>query len=149
MAIFGMPYIPLVCVLIAVTAFIPLIGAWIGCIVGAFLIMVASPIQALWFVVMFLVIQQFEGNVIYPRVVGTSIGLPGMWVLLAISVGGELFGVVGMLLMIPLSSVIYALIRQWINGRLEKRTLDEEKLTPQPPDIHSNRTPFFRKKKKK
>lgn len=149
MAIFGMPYISLVCVLIAVTAFIPLIGAWIGCIVGAFLIMVANPIQALWFVVMFLVIQQFEGNVIYPRVVGTSIGLPGMWVLLAISVGGELFGVVGMFLMIPLSSVIYALIRQWINGRLEKRTLDDEKLTPQPPDIYSNRIPIFRKKKKK
>jgi predicted PurR-regulated permease PerM len=111
--------------------------------------MVANPIQALWFVVMFLVIQQFEGNVIYPRVVGTSIGLPGMWVLLAISVGGELFGVVGMFLMIPLSSVIYALIRQWINGRLEKRTLDDEKLTPQPPDIYSNRIPIFRKKKKK
>ena len=128
MAILKMPYIPLVSVVIAITALIPVVGAFVGCIVGAFFILVNDPVQALSFVVMFLVLQQIEGNVIYPRVVGTSIGLPGMWVLVAVTIGGELMGVVGMFLMIPLSSVIYTLLREITNKRLEKRDIPTEKL---------------------
>lgn len=137
MSIFRMPYVPLVSVLIAVTAFIPIVGAFIGCSVGAFLIMVHDPMLAVWFVAMFLILQQFENNVIYPRVVGTSIGLSGMWVLVAVSVGGELFGVAGMFLMIPMSSVIYALLREYTATRLQSRNVDQEKLNYQPPELRS------------
>jgi len=137
MAIFGMPYIPLVSVLIAVTALVPIVGAFVGCIVGAFFILVDSPIQAVWFVVMFLVLQQIEGNLIYPRVVGTSIGLPGMWVLFAVTVGGDTMGVGGMLLMIPLASVVYALMREFTVYRLQSRNIAPEKLNDQPPELKS------------
>ena len=137
MTIFRMPYVALVSVLIAVTAFIPIVGAFIGCSVGAFLIMVHDPMLAVWFVAMFLILQQFENNVIYPRVVGTSIGLSGMWVLVAVSVGGELFGVAGMFLMIPMSSVIYALLREHTANRLKKRSVPQEKLEHQPPVLRS------------
>ena len=132
MAIFRMPYIPLVSVLVAVTAFIPVVGAFVGCIFGAFFILVNDPIQAVGFVVLFLVVQQIEGNVIYPRVVGDSVGLPGMWVLLAVAVGGELMGVAGMFLMIPLASVLYTLMREITNMRLQRRKVDESKLIPEP-----------------
>lgn len=132
MLIFKMPYIPLVSVLIAVTALVPIVGAFVGCIFGAFFILVNNPMQALWFVVMFLVLQQIEGNLIYPKVVGSSVGLPGMWVLLAVSVGGELMGVVGMLLMIPLVSVLYTILRELTRIRLEKRGIDTQKLMDQP-----------------
>ena len=137
MAIFGMPYIPLVSVLIAVTALVPIVGAFVGCIVGAFFILVDSPMLALWFVVMFLVLQQIEGNLIYPRVVGTSIGLPGMWVLFAVTVGGDTMGVGGMLLMIPLASVVYALMREFTQYRLNSRNVAPEKLMEQPPELKS------------
>jgi predicted PurR-regulated permease PerM len=138
MTIFGMPYVPLISVLIAVTAFIPVVGAWVGCIFGAFFILVANPLQALWFVIMFLVLQQIENNLIYPRVVGTSIGLSGMWVLVAVAIGGELMGVAGMFLMIPVASVIYTLLREAINKRLAGREIDEQKLMAQPPEIKTN-----------
>ncbi len=138
MAIFGMPYIPLVSVLVAVTAFIPIVGAFVGCILGALFILVNNPIQALAFVAMFLVIQQIEGNLIYPRVVGTSIGLPGMWVLLAVAVGGELMGVAGMFVMIPLASVAYALLREVTDNRLKARNIEAAKLEAQPPELKSN-----------
>lgn len=137
MAIFKMPYIPLVSVVIAVTALIPVVGAFVGCILGAFFILVNNPLQALTFVIMFLVIQQLENNLIYPRVVGTSIGLPGMWVLVAVTVGGDLMGVGGMLLMIPVTSVLYALAREFTGKRLEERGIPEEKLRNQPPEIRS------------
>lgn len=139
MAILRLPYIPLVSVLVAVTAFIPVVGAFAGCILGAFFILVNDPLQALIFVVMFLVLQQIENNLIYPRVVGTSIGLPGMWVLLAVAVGGELMGVAGMFLMIPVASVLYTLLREVTNNRLIFRQIDEEKLIPQPPELSSRR----------
>ena len=138
MAIFKMPYIPLVSVLVAVTAFIPVVGAFVGCAVGAFLILVSDPTQAFWFVIMFLVIQQFENNVIYPRVVGTSIGLSGMWVLLAVSVGGELMGVAGMFLMIPIASVVYTLLREKTNEHLSNGHIDPEKLKDQPVELRSH-----------
>ena len=142
MAIFKMPYISLVSVVIAVTALIPVVGAFVGCILGAFFILVNNPIQALTFVIMFLIIQQLENNLIYPRVVGTSIGLPGMWVLVAVTVGGDLMGVGGMLLMIPATSVIYALLREFTEKRLAERGIPAEKLQNQPPELATqyNRT---------
>ena len=137
MAIFGMPYIPLVSVLIAVTALVPIVGAFVGCIVGAFFILVDSPMLAVWFVVMFLVLQQIEGNLIYPKVVGTSIGLPGMWVLVAVTVGGDTMGITGMLVMIPLAAVVYSLMREFTNFQLKNRNIPEEKLNDQPPELKS------------
>jgi len=145
MTIFGMPYMPLVSVTIAVTALVPIVGAFVGCIVGAFFILIDSPLLAFWFVIMFLVLQQIEGNLIYPRVVGTSIGLPGMWVLVAVAVGGDLMGVGGMLLMIPLASVIYALLREFSDKRLAAKGIDSEKLQAQPPILKSE----FKEKRKK
>ncbi len=132
MAILKLPYIPLVSVIIAVTALIPVVGAFVGCIVGAFFILVNDPFQAVTFIAMFLVLQQLENNLIYPRVVGTSIGLPGMWVLVAVTIGGEIMGVAGMLVMIPLVSVVYTLGREFTNSRLEKRNIPLEKLEAQP-----------------
>ena len=130
--ILRMPYVTLISVLIAVTALIPLVGGFIGCFFGAFFILVNNPMQALIFVIVFLVIQQIEGNLIYPKVVGGSIGLPGMWVLAAVTIGGDLMGVVGMFLMIPLSSVIYALLREITNKRLASRQIPPEKLGESP-----------------
>lgn len=137
MAIFRMPYIPLICVVISVTAFIPIVGAWTGCILGTFLILVENPMMALWFVVMFLILQQIENSMIYPRVVGTSVGLSGMWVLLAVGIGGDLMGVIGMFLMIPLVSVMYSLVQELTNKKLATSTVDAEKLQPQPPVLNS------------
>ena len=138
MAILKMPYIPLVSVLVAITAFIPIVGAWVGCIVGAFFMLVNDPMQAVWFLVMFLVVQQIEGNLIYPKVVGTSIGLSGMWVIVAISVGGDLFGVVGMLLMIPFASVIQTILREEVAIRVYNRKINPVKLEAQPPILKSH-----------
>jgi predicted PurR-regulated permease PerM len=138
MAIFKMPYIPLVSVLVAVTAFIPIVGAFVGCIFGAFFIFVDDPLLAVGFVVMFLVLQQIENNLIYPRVVGNSIGLPGMWVLVAVAFGGEFLGVAGMFLMIPMASVLYTLIREITHKRLDKRNIDPAKLDAQPPELRSH-----------
>ena len=132
MGIMKLPYIPLVSVVIAVTALIPVVGAFVGCIVGAFFILVNDPIQALTFIAMFLVLQQIEGNLIYPKVVGTSIGLPGMWVLVAVTIGGELMGIAGMLVMIPLVSVLYTLGREFTDFRLEQKGIPAEKLEAQP-----------------
>lgn len=137
MFLLRLPYIALVSVIISVTALVPLVGAFVGCVLGALFILVDSPVEALTFVIMFLVLQQVEGNLIYPRVVGTSIGLPGMWVLVALSVGGELMGIGGMLLMIPLASVIYALLREFTAKRVEQREIPAEKLREQPPELRS------------
>ena len=137
MAIFKMPYIPLVSVVIAVTALIPIVGAFVGCVVGAFFILVNDPLQAVSFVALFLVLQQVEGNLIYPRVVGTSVGLPGMWVLVSVTVGGEIMGIAGMLVMIPLVSVFYTLVREYTGRRLVEKNIPEEKLQPQPAVIRS------------
>ena len=138
MAILKLPYIPLVSVLVAVTAFIPIVGAWVGCVLGAFFMLVNDPMQAVWFLIMFLVVQQIEGNLIYPKVVGTSIGLSGMWVIVAISVGGDLFGVVGMLLMIPFASVVQTILREVVAVRVYHRKINPEKLEAQPPILKSH-----------
>ena len=121
MTVFGMPYVLLISVFIAVTALIPVIGAWMGCIVGALLILLNDPVQALWFVLMFLVLQQIEGNLIYPHVMGNAIGLPSIWVLFAVVLGEGLMGILGMLLFIPLTSVAYTLLREMVNRRLEEK----------------------------
>lgn len=125
MSILRFPYALLVGVLIAFTALIPIFGAFIGCVLGTFLILVSNPVQAIGFVILFFVLQQVEGNLIYPHVVGGSVGLPSIWVLVAVTVGGSLMGVVGMLIFIPLSSVIYALFRGWVYKRLEDRGIHD------------------------
>ncbi len=112
MTIFRLPYALLVGIFIAFTALIPIFGAFLGCAVGAFLIFMVDPMKALMFIVLFLVLQQIEGNLIYPHVVGNSVGLPSIWVLAAVSIGGSLMGVVGMLIFIPIVSVAYALFRE-------------------------------------
>ena len=124
MTIFRFPFALLVGVLIAFTALIPIFGAFIGCGVGAFLILTVDPKQALFFVIMFLILQQIEGNLIYPKVVGGSIGLPAIWVLAAVSLGGSLFGVVGMLVFIPIVSVLYALLKENVNKRLAEKQIE-------------------------
>ncbi len=125
MLIFGMPYAGMISVLIGFTALIPIFGAFIGTGIGAFLILLESPIMALWFVVFIVVLQQLEGNLIYPRVVGKSVGLPGIWVLVAVTVGGGLFGVLGMLFSVPICSVLYILFRNFVNKRVNTQN-DEE-----------------------
>lgn len=121
MTIFKMPYSLLISVLIGVTALIPVFGAFIGTIPAVFLILIINPIQALWFVVFILCLQQFEGNIIYPRVVGNSVGLSAIWVMLAMLVGGSTLGLIGMLIGIPLFSVAYQLISDYTNKRLNKK----------------------------
>jgi len=131
MSILRMPYALLVGVLIALTALIPVVGAFIGCAVGALLIAINDPLQALVFVGVFLVIQQLENNLIYPQVVGSSVGLPSIWVLAAVTVGGSLMGVTGMLIFIPLCSVLYALFRDFVKDRLRARGIGPEIWDPE------------------
>jgi len=127
MSLFRMPYVLLISVFIAVTALIPVVGAWIGCIVGVILILVQNPMQALGFLAMFLILQQLEGNVVYPRVMGNALGLPSIWVLFAVVLGEGLMGVLGMLLFIPLMSVCYKLISQKVESRLKAADTGEKK----------------------
>lgn len=117
MSVLRMPYAVMVGVLIAFTALIPIVGAFIGCVVGTFLILIENPMQAFVFVVLFFILQQLEGNLIYPHVVGSSVGLPSIWVLAAVTVGGSLFGIAGMLLFIPLVATLYSLLRDNVNAR--------------------------------
>lgn len=124
MTILRLPYALLIAVLIAFTALIPIFGAFIGCAVGALLIFMVNPMQTLIFVVMFLVLQQIEGNFIYPHVVGNSVGLPSIWVLVAVSMGASLMGVVGMLIFIPIVSVVYTLLRGIVNRRLKEKDIE-------------------------
>ena len=115
------PYAMLIGVLISFTALIPVFGGIIGCWVGFFLILMVSPLKAFMFLGLFLILQQIEGNLIYPHVVGNSVGLPAIWVLVAVTLGGNLMGIVGMLIFIPLVSVLYALFREWVYARLDKK----------------------------
>ncbi len=123
MSVLQFPYALLVGILIAFTALIPIFGAFIGCVIGAFLILMVSPVKALAFVIMFLILQQIEGNFIYPHVVGNSVGLPSIWVLVAVSLGGSLMGIAGMLIFIPAASVVYSLFRGFINTRLKRKNI--------------------------
>ena len=121
MLILNIPYAAPIGVLIGVTALIPVVGAFIGIIIGAILILSVEPIKVITFIIFVLILQQFEGNVIYPRVVGNSVGLPGMWVLMAVTVGGSLFGILGMLLGVPVFSVIYTILKNDTEKRLKSR----------------------------
>lgn len=126
MTFLGFDYAVMIGVLIAFTALIPIVGAFIGCFVGAFLMLVDDPVKAFWFVVLFIVLQQVEGNLIYPHVVGNSVGLPSIWVLAAVTVGGSLMGVLGMLIFIPLLSTVYVLLREDVNRKNHEVTEQKE-----------------------
>ncbi len=128
MLILGFDYAVMIGVLIAFTALIPIVGAFIGCFIGAFLMLVDDPVKALWFVILFVVLQQIEGNLIYPHVVGNSVGLPSIWVLAAVTIGGSLMGIFGMLIFIPLLSTVYMLLREDVNRRNGVKSTVEEQL---------------------
>ena len=123
MLIFRFPYASTIGVLLGFTALIPIFGAFIGTAIGFILIMMVSPVNANLFVVFIIVLQQIEGNLIYPRVVGKSIGLPGMWVLLSVTVGGSIGGILGMLIATPLCSLLYALFTKMVNDRLKSNKI--------------------------
>ena len=125
LSILRMPYALLIGVLIAFTALIPIFGAFIGCAVGSFLIFMVNPKQAILFIIVFLVLQQIEGNLIYPHVVGESVGLPSIWVLAAVTIGGNLMGIVGMLVFIPLLSVFYTIFREFVYLHLKKKHIKQ------------------------
>lgn len=129
LSVFRFPYALLIGVLIAFTALIPIFGAFIGCAVGTFLLLMVDPIKAIAFIIMFLILQQVEGNFIYPHVVGNSVGLPSIWVLVAVSLGGSLMGVAGMLIFIPATSVVYKLFRGYVYKRLKDKQIDEATIT--------------------
>lgn len=159
LSIFQFPYALLIGVVIALTALIPIFGAFIGCVIGAFLILMVNPMQALWFVIIFLVLQQIENNLIYPHVVGGSIGLPSIWVLVAVMVGGNLLGIAGILIFIPFCSVCYALFREYIYNRLQAKNVDKikweempepkQKVTKEKQPKQRKRNPFQKQKKQK
>lgn len=120
MLIFGFPYAPMVGALVGVTALIPVVGGFIGAAVGAFMILTIDPLKAVLFVVFIIVLQQFEGNIIYPRVMGSRVNLPGMWILAAVTVGGSISGPVGMLLSVPIASTAYVLLKEATDKREKK-----------------------------
>lgn len=125
LSILKMPYALLIGTLIAFTALIPIFGAFIGCAVGCFLIFMISPKQAILFIIVFLILQQIEGNLIYPHVVGGSVGLPSIWVLAAVTIGGNLMGIVGMLIFIPLVSVLYTIFREFVYLHLKEKNIKQ------------------------
>ncbi len=143
MTLLRFDYAVMIGVLIAFTALIPIVGAFIGCFVGAFLMLVDDPLKAFWFVVLFIVLQQVEGNLIYPHVVGNSVGLPSIWVLAAVTVGGSLMGVLGMLIFIPLLSTVYVLLREDVDKKNHEGLREKAAASPPqaPPDrpVKSNR----------
>ena len=110
-----MPYALTISVLIGVTALIPVFGAFFGTAIGAILILAVNPMQAIWFVLFIIILQQIDGNLIYPKIVGDSVGLPGIWVMLAVLLGGNSLGILGMLVAVPIASVIYRLIQEKVN----------------------------------
>lgn len=121
MVLLQIPYAAVISVLVGFSALIPIFGAFLGTAVGAFLILVLSPFKALEFIIFIIVLQQLEGNIIYPKVVGKSVGLPGIWVLMAVTVGGSLFGVFGMLLGVPVCSVLYCVVKEAVHHELKKK----------------------------
>ena len=121
MLLFRMPYAAAASILVGFTALIPLLGSFIGTGIGAFLILFVDPPKALGFILFIIVLQQLEGNLIYPKVVGKSVGLPGIWVLVSVTVGGDAFGVMGMLVGVPICSVAYTLAREFIRRRVERK----------------------------
>lgn len=133
MTVMGLPYAIMISVIISMTSLVPILGAYLGGAIGAFVLLMINPIYSLWFLIFLVLLQQFEGNVIYPRVVGNSIGLPGLWVMIAILLCGNLFGIIGILLGVPLFSVFYALLRQETELKLKEREITEEEVMGKPP----------------
>ena len=127
LSIFQFPYALMISVMVMFLALIPIVGAFIACVLGALLILTVNPMQAVIFVILFQVLQQIEGNFIYPHVMGTSIGLPPLWVLFAVTVGGAAMGIFGMLLFIPACSVFHALMKEAIQKRLREKNVPKEK----------------------
>ena len=126
MVIFRLPYAGMIGVLTGFCALIPIFGAFIGGAVGALLIFTVSPIKALTFVIFLVILQQIEGNFIYPKVVGSSVGLPAMWTLFAITIGGALMGLIGMMLFVPLCAIVYFLFTEIVAGRLKKNNISPD-----------------------
>ena len=133
MWVLRLPYAAMIGTLIGATALLPVVGAYLGAFVGAFILLASSPIQALIFLVFIVVLQQLEGNLIYPRVVGSSIGLPGIWVLAAVTVGGGLGGVLGMLLAVPVAATVYQLLREDLRRRSQAPAAGAEGAKDQTP----------------
>lgn len=122
LSIIKVPYALILGVLFAITALIPYIGAFITLVIGAVLVAVSNPINALWYTIAFFALQQFDDNFTYPKIVGKSVGLPALWALVAVLIGGSIFGFVGMIISIPISSVLYTLLREYVNYKIEKKT---------------------------
>ena len=117
MCVFRFDYAPLISVIIGVSALIPVAGAYIGAILAVVLLVMIDPMQAVWFLIFLVILQQLEGNLIYPKVVGTSLGLPGIWVLAAVTVGSSLLGFVGLVISVPITAVLYTLLKQDLSAR--------------------------------
>ncbi|WP_099204165.1 AI-2E family transporter [Scatolibacter rhodanostii] len=125
MSVFSMPYAPAISVLVGFTALIPVFGAFFGTIIGAFLILMVDPIKALAFIIFIVVLQQLEGDFIYPKVVGKSVGLPGLWVLTAVTIGSRAFGFLGMLVSVPVCSVLYTMLKYTVNHHSKQKQENE------------------------
>lgn len=141
MMIFRFPYALVISVIMTFCALIPIYGAFISAFIGAFLVLLQNPVQALWFLIFILILQQIETNLIYPRVVSTSINLPPMWVLLAVTVGGGMFGIAGMVLAVPITSIAYTLLGNDTRVRLAERGIAQEDIAPPEPDVQPPEPP--------
>lgn len=128
MLILQIPYAATISVLVGFTALIPVFGAFIGTAVGAFLILMVDPGKALIFIIFIIILQQLEGNLIYPKVVGNSVGLPGIWVMVAVTVGASIAGILGMLLSVPICSILYSIVRTKVNSRIDQKNKEKIKI---------------------
>ena len=135
MLIFDFPHPAMISCIIAIMAFIPIFGAIIGAVIGAFIIFLISPIKALWFLVFIIILQQVESNVIYPKMMGHKVGLPSLWIIVSVMLGGGLFGMMGIIICVPLASVIYTLLTEWILKRLREKKLCKQNATTIPDTI--------------
>ena len=138
MLIFAFPYASMVSILVGVTALVPIVGGFVGCGIGAFMMLTVDPIKALWFAVFFVVLQQIEGNLIYPKVMGSRVNLPSMWILAAVSVGGGIGGAVGMLLAVPITSTLYVLFNEATEKRELKQKAEQEEKNPENTDADND-----------
>lgn len=121
MELASMPYALLISVIVGITQIVPIIGPWCSGAVGALIILVADPPMAIWFIVLLLVVQQLEANLVYPHVVGNAVGLSGIWVMIAIILGNGLFGIAGIVLCVPVMAIVYTLVSEWVNMRVEQK----------------------------
>ena len=128
MLILQIPYASTISVLVGFTALIPVFGAFIGTAIGAFLILMVDPTKAIFFIIFIIILQQIEGNLIYPKVVGKSVGLPGLWVMVAVTVGASIAGILGMLVSVPLCSVLYGIIKTNVNARIDEKNKQKVKV---------------------